>query len=78
MNVANYVGCSTRTYILIIEEYDHYRMIKYLKRKEKDIWRFIEFGPNTPTGTTGDVMMLMHILWVQRVNIDSKSHISRS
>lgn len=44
------MGCPTRAPLLIVEEYDHWkmRMERFLVAKEKgvEIWRFITEGPH--------------------------------
>ncbi|XP_052621758.1 uncharacterized protein LOC128127334 [Lactuca sativa] len=55
MQIANSVGGPTRAPLLVLEEYDHWkvRMERFLLAKEKgeQIWRFVTHGPHVPIRT---------------------------
>ena len=55
MQIANSAGCPTRSPVLVVEEYDHWkvRMERFLHGKEKgeSIWRSIKEVPCVPVRT---------------------------
>ena len=52
MQIANSMGCPTHAPLLVVEEYDHWkvRMERLLHCKEKGeaIWRPVKEGPHVP------------------------------
>ncbi|XP_023770935.1 uncharacterized protein LOC111919603 [Lactuca sativa] len=55
MQIANTMGGPTRSPLLVVEEYDHWkvRMEKFLLTKDngEQIWRFVKEGPHIPVRT---------------------------
>ena len=55
MQIVNSMGCPTRVPLLVVEEYDHWKVIMeiFLLAKEKGvaIWRSVKEGPHVPIRT---------------------------
>ena len=65
MQIANSVGGPTHALLLVVEEYDHWkvRMERFLLAKDKgeEIWRSVKEGPHVPVRAVvrDDVAQLM-------------------